>query len=143
MSANSDRNAQLRPENSDGDPDFMARVEIVAQRVGNATKLAAAAGISRRTVGTYIAGEAEPSRPRLVAMAKVGRVRLEWLATGEGPMEPEDIEETHYPRLIPEALSAAINAVEEWLKTQHLAANSDEKTSLIMSVYNLRIKERP
>ena len=44
------------------------------------------AGVSETVLRKYIAGESEPTRPALIAMARAARVRLEWLAIGEGPM---------------------------------------------------------
>lgn len=142
MKGDSSRDVRVSAPNSDADPAFQSRVEVAAARVGNATKLAEASGISRRTVGTYIAGDAEPSRPKLIAMARAANVRLEWLATGEGTMEAEPSGSQAAPKLIPDVLATVIQAVEEMLSRQDVAATPAEKASLIMSVYNLRIKDR-
>lgn len=68
------------------DEGFQRRMEQAAKLAGNATRLAEKTGISRRAIGEYLAGKAEPSRPRLVAIAEAAGVRVAWLATGEGPM---------------------------------------------------------
>ncbi|MDX8389185.1 MAG: S24 family peptidase, partial [Mariprofundaceae bacterium] len=70
---------------------FQARMKICADRAGDATKLADMAGVSRRVIGKYLAGDSDPSRERLVSISKAGRVSIEWLATGEGPIHRESI----------------------------------------------------
>lgn len=62
-----------------------ARIRICADIVGNGDELARRTGIPRRTLETYLAGTAEPKTFRLAAIGKAAGVRLEWLATGEGP----------------------------------------------------------
>lgn len=66
---------------------FIARMEVCARRVGSVSALAREAGISQGGIRRYFA-QGEPSRPHLVAIARAARVSLEWLATGEGPIEP-------------------------------------------------------
>ena len=69
---------------------FITRMAEAASLAGNATRLAEKTHISRRAIGEYLAGNAEPSRPRLVAIAKAAGVSVDWLATGEGPKWPND-----------------------------------------------------
>lgn len=73
---------------------FKERMSIVARLAGNATELSRKTGISRRAIGTYLAGSSDPTRQRLVDMASVAGVSVEWLATGMGDIEPSDV----YPR---------------------------------------------
>ncbi|WP_019644197.1 helix-turn-helix domain-containing protein [Novispirillum itersonii] len=68
------------------DDGFQERMDTAARLAGNATRLAEKTGISRRAIGEYLAGKAEPSRLRLIAIAAAAGVRIEWLATGEGPI---------------------------------------------------------
>lgn len=65
---------------------FIQRMKILVDRAGNANRLADLTGISRRAIGTYLSGESDPSRERLVRLAKAAGVGVTWLATGEGPM---------------------------------------------------------
>lgn len=67
---------------------FKERMEAAARMAGNATLLAAKVKISRRAIGNYLSGKAEPSRPRLVAIARAAGVSVAWLVAGEGPMRP-------------------------------------------------------
>ena len=65
---------------------FGERVRKVADLVGGQAELARRTGISKVTIGSYIAGESEPSRERLIAMANAAGVSLLWLAVGDGPI---------------------------------------------------------
>lgn len=69
---------------------FQERLQIVVKQVGNANKLAKATNISASSIGKYITGEADPSRKRLIRIAKAGKVNPTWLLTGELPMHPGD-----------------------------------------------------
>lgn len=51
----------------------------------SARSLADRAGIGSSTLHQYLKGKSEPTRKALVAIANELGVRLEWLATGEGP----------------------------------------------------------
>jgi phage repressor protein C with HTH and peptisase S24 domain len=70
--------------NSDQAETLQDRMRIAADRVGNASALSRVTGISRRSIGEYLAGDAEPSTSRLVAIADAAGVSVEWLATGRG-----------------------------------------------------------
>lgn len=64
--------------------DFKQRMSIAAKLAGNATELSRKTGISRRAIGTYLAGCSDPTRERLIAIANASGVSVEWLATGLG-----------------------------------------------------------
>ncbi len=70
------------------DSSFKERMSIAAKLAGNATELSRRTGISRRAIGTYLSGASDPTRERLVSIAKASGVSVEWLATGRG-MNPE------------------------------------------------------
>lgn len=69
---------------------FGERVGKVAELVGGQAELSRRTGISKVTIGSYISGNSEPSRERLIAMANAAEVSLVWLAIGEGPMMLKD-----------------------------------------------------
>lgn len=46
-------------------------------------------GLSEGALRKYLADKSEPGMAALVAMARAAEVRVEWLATGEGPMYSE------------------------------------------------------
>ena len=68
--------------------DFRGRLrEVVGHE--SVRSFARRAKVSHSSVGQYLSGVSEPTRPGLVRLAAAGKVRLEWLATGEGSMRPE------------------------------------------------------
>lgn len=82
----------LRPLSNDArtrTEGFSERVMMLAQNVGGIMELAKRADLSHQVVRKYVRGVSDPSRQRLVALARAGNVRLEWLATGEGAMRAD------------------------------------------------------
>lgn len=65
---------------------FKERIAYIARLIGNATELARKTGISRRAIGTYLSGSSDPTRERLVCIARTSGVCIEWLAVGTGPI---------------------------------------------------------
>lgn len=66
--------------------EFVERLKKICAMVGNASALAKKAGISNSGLSRYLAG-GDPSRKVLVSLALAAGVNLNWLATGEGPVE--------------------------------------------------------
>lgn len=64
---------------------FVARLQFVPDHWPSADRLAKAAGVSPSALRKWLRGEAEPSRERLVAVARTAGVGVAWLAEGEGP----------------------------------------------------------
>lgn len=67
---------------------FTDRIRKVASLVGGQAELSRKTGISTVTIGSYVTGKSDPSRERLVAMARAAGVSVGWLAAGEGAMQP-------------------------------------------------------
>ncbi|HJU27641.1 MAG TPA: helix-turn-helix transcriptional regulator [Candidatus Binataceae bacterium] len=63
---------------------FRARIEELVREIGGEREIERRAGLAPGTIGHY-RRKADPTRQRLVKLAKGAGVRLEWLATGEGP----------------------------------------------------------
>jgi phage repressor protein C with HTH and peptisase S24 domain len=74
------------------DEKFAARVQELIDHVGSLERLSDISGVSTRMIQRYKNKTADPSRERLVALARAGRVSLEWLATGGGAMEARAFE---------------------------------------------------
>ncbi|RJP17215.1 MAG: helix-turn-helix transcriptional regulator [Deltaproteobacteria bacterium] len=87
----------LKIDISVSDPNFMGRMKEVVEMVGSAEKLAKLSGISSRGIGKYLAGETDPSRVRLVAIARATGVSIKWLATGEGPKTSAELDSASIP----------------------------------------------
>ena len=68
------------------DDAFIERMGIVIELAGGPAELSQKSSLSRSVIHKYGSGGSDPSRLRLVAIAKAAGVSVEWLATGEGPM---------------------------------------------------------
>ncbi len=75
----------------ESDLGFARRIESIIEDAGGPVEFARKTGFSRAVVDKYKNGISDPSRSRLVAMARVANVSLEWLATGYGPRTPRGI----------------------------------------------------
>ncbi len=69
---------------------FGKRLQIVVDIVGSAAALSRKTSISASVIKGYIEEVNDPTRKKLVAMAEAAQVSVEWLATGKGPMRPEE-----------------------------------------------------
>ncbi len=64
---------------------FVERLRTILSHWPSADRLARAMGVSPSAFRKWLKGEAEPSRERLVALARAAGVGVAWLAEGEGP----------------------------------------------------------
>src|ERR1700751_24105 len=64
---------------------FVHRLQPILAHWPSADRLAWAMGVSPSAFRKWLKGGAEPSRERLVALARVAGVSIAWLARGEGP----------------------------------------------------------
>jgi phage repressor protein C with HTH and peptisase S24 domain len=65
---------------------FVDRLRTILAHWPSADRLARAMGVSPSAFRKWLKGEAEPSRERLVALARAAGVGVAWLAEGEGPV---------------------------------------------------------
>jgi phage repressor protein C with HTH and peptisase S24 domain len=61
---------------------FRSRLTQVIHSFGSVASLATAVGVSDNAIYKWLAGRGRPSVANLVALAREGRVSVEWLATG-------------------------------------------------------------
>jgi phage repressor protein C with HTH and peptisase S24 domain len=64
---------------------FVERLQTILTHWPSADRLARSMGVSPSAFRKWLKGEAEPSRERLVALARAAGVGVAWLAEGEGP----------------------------------------------------------
>nr|WP_294528408.1 helix-turn-helix transcriptional regulator [uncultured Rhodopila sp.] len=64
---------------------FVGRLQTILTHWPSADRLARAMGVSPSAFRKWLKGEAEPSRERLIALARAAGVGVAWLAEGEGP----------------------------------------------------------
>lgn len=73
------------PKPNGGDRDaFVARLQRIVAQWRSADRIARAMGVSPSAFRKWLKGEAEPSRERLVTLARTTGVTVAWLASGEG-----------------------------------------------------------
>jgi transcriptional regulator with XRE-family HTH domain len=66
---------------------FKNRVKYAIDKVGNATILAKKTGITRQAIGSYAAGDTDPTREKLILIADAADIHIEWLVAGRGPRD--------------------------------------------------------
>ncbi len=73
---------------------FPARLQ---QAIGDRSvrSFASDCGMSDTVVRQYLSGKSEPTRPAIIAIARVSGCSIEWLLTGEGEMRRGDKPEVH------------------------------------------------
>lgn len=64
---------------------FVHRLQVILAHWPSADRLARSMGVSPSAFRKWLKGEAEPSRERLIALARAAGVGVAWLAEGEGP----------------------------------------------------------
>lgn len=66
---------------------FVERLLDTARTFGSLNALAKASGVSEGALRKWTTGQSEPTRDRLVAIARTAGVNVAWLATGNGPRD--------------------------------------------------------
>jgi transcriptional regulator with XRE-family HTH domain len=121
-------------------PSFAERLALaIAHFGGNAAQLARKTGISRRSIGNYLAGDTQPSYTKVVLIAEVTGVNLEWLATGKGEMlslarTAHDVDNAFRFEIV--------QAVEEAVHQYGLDLSTHRKAKIAQFVYNTCLHER-
>lgn len=107
----------------------------LAKRAG----LAAGPSLLRK----YLAGSIPGTAP-LVALAEALDVRLEWLATGKGPMretDPPSQPAAQEPGVNMDAMAAAFSAVELGLQDIGRTLPPEKKAQLFLAVYEILVAQ--
>jgi transcriptional regulator with XRE-family HTH domain len=111
---------------------FKERIKKIIALVGSAEKIAYISGMSARVIGQYLSGKTDPTRRKLIAMAKAAGVNVEWLATGEGPMIAGERE-----RFNLKLLSLIIESLDDYQASEEVNFTADEKADIINYTYEL------
>ncbi len=131
--SNSEANFGVDAENPETLGELAGRVRDCAKMVGSGDALAQNAAIPRRTLETYLAGNAEPKLRRAARIARAAGVRLEWLATGEGPMQRE--QGAPVAPLDQGVMRDVVAVVEEFLQDRGLVLEPEKKAELLILLY--------
>lgn len=78
---------------------FKDRLKLVVESFSTIREMARKAGLSESAIRKWLKGDSEPSLGNLVTLARIGQVRVEWLATGQGPMRKADKASLEAPTL--------------------------------------------
>lgn len=73
--------------------DIGTRINEVSAIIGGKKEVAKVAGLSESQLHRIVAGDSQPKLEPIVAIARAANISLEWLATGEGPMRPDEVRE--------------------------------------------------
>ncbi len=99
MSANKHNKISILPNSEASElkraelPSYTAELGSFPDRLQKAVgdksvrSFAAECGMSDTVVRQYLSGKSEPTRPAIIAIARVAGCSIEWLLTGEGPMK--------------------------------------------------------
>lgn len=124
---------------NDSIPNLHERIRKCAEMAGSGHALADKTGIPRRTLETYLSGNAEPKASRVLSIAKAAGVSLEWLLTGNGPIRRSPVGchaniDLHIDIAL---LEEVLNTIEAALKQSGRVLSSDKKARFIAVVYDL------
>lgn len=132
-----ENNSSPYPSGSDGDRpgDFPARL---GDLIGNSSVRAFArkAGVSDTFLRQCLAGRTEPTRTKLLALARAGETTVEWLATGAGSRHAV-AEPGAAPGLDRPLLESVIAAVEQVLDETGRSLSPDRKALLVTVLYEM------
>jgi len=109
------------------------RIRTIVKKAGSIEKLAKAANISKGVIQQYLSGASDPGRKKMIALANVGGVTIEWLATGKGIRE-------RLPLNIG-VLRNVMEEVERILATHGLDVQPSVKVKLISNLYEDIVKD--
>jgi transcriptional regulator with XRE-family HTH domain len=116
---------------------FTKRIRKIIEFIGSAERLAKDSGMSAKVIGQYLSGKSDPTRKKLIALAKAAGVNLEWLARGVGPMfDDKDF-------IKADLLAAIIGLLDDSEKERGLSFLLQERAILISNIYNLCIDSDP
>lgn len=124
---------------SHGDPDaFPARLATLIGKL-SVRAFARKAGVSDTFLRQCLAGRTEPTRTKLLAIARAGATSVEWLATGRGPMRDTDAVRAGdpTPALDRERLERVIEVAEDVLRESGHTLTPAQKAGLIGAAYDM------
>lgn len=126
-------------ERAHDDPDaFPDRLATLIGRL-SVRAFARKAGVSDTFLRQCLAGRTEPTRTKLLAIARAGAASVEWLATGQGPMRDTDAVRSGNagPVLDRALLERVIEVTEDVLRESACTLTPAQKAGLIGTAYAL------
>jgi len=110
--------------------------ERLAQVIGSSSVrgFARRAEVSDTFLRQCLSGRTEPTRTKLIAIARAGEVSVEWLATGTTSVTTADPEATTIDR---PRLEASIAAAESALASSNRSLSAPAKARLVVRIYGM------
>lgn len=145
MKAGSEDESLLSSSSIELENNFIARMELCADKIGSVSALAKKAGISQSGIRRYFSG-GEPTRPHLAALAAAANVRLEWLATGKGEPD-EEVSAAAKPGSTPldldslEDVATKVLEVLELLEKHRPDISARAKARIVRLVYEFYLRQ--
>lgn len=122
--------------NSETESTLAERIKKCAHIAGSGDALANKTAIPRRTLETYLSGDAEPKASRLAAITKASGVNGNWLLSGEGPMLQADLQAPAPPgSLDPARLRLALTLAKDAARAAAQPMTVEQEADLVMTFY--------
>lgn len=109
---------------------FENRLKRIISLAGSADKLADSAGMSPSLIGKYLSGKTDPTRKKLIALAKAAGVNVQWLATGEGLMRNGEWKQFSISKI-----ELITDILEDYKKELGEKFTPEKKTEIITKLY--------
>lgn len=121
-------------------PGIGTRIGVVAARLGVRKIAYKVAGVSSATLQRYIAGESAPAFDAMARLCVSAGVRMEWLATGEGPMLVSEVAPLSHSQAARPDLGRLVDAlalIDQALALTHRSADREARAKLAVMAYDV------
>ena len=124
------------------DVGFIERLDFCAKRAKNYANLSKVSGISKSTLSDYSRGNAEPSRIRLISIARAADVDISLLATGEGSPDKGGVDVSAYSGDVIDkhVVAQSVEAVKQYLDKTKEDMDPDAFANAVLAVCDLAPK---
>ena len=115
------------------------RISAVAELLGSRKNAAQIMGVSADSLQRYLREENTPPFDVAARLCLAAKVRMEWLATGEGDMHREAAPEqgSQQARLNPGMLRAAVEVLDRVLEDVEATTDAAGRAELVVAIYEL------
>ncbi|MBF0454984.1 MAG: helix-turn-helix domain-containing protein [Magnetococcales bacterium] len=126
----------------DNKSEISERFRLIFGERGAPDAISEKVGVPARTLLNYLNGKSEPKASVAAALAKEAGVNVEWLITGEGPMQPGEKTDqaeipqigggpSSYPEIGAEQVLEVLAALERFMQNEGTEMETEKKVDLI------------
>lgn len=124
--------------------DLRERIGFAIKKIGGQKAASLALGISTRSISSYMTGDAEPKLLISQRLAELADISLDWLATGEGLPEKDNLDEMVKDIKVDADLMAEIvKVVNEYLDSLDRELPPEKLGKIYAYLYNYCHKDEP